>query len=442
MVLLQRTPRWSLMAIRNARWSSSLSARFLVRPDLCSLFSDPLAVEVEGLVPEQEVVVEARLRDEKGELFESNARYRADSSGRVDLSRASCLGGSYIGAEPMGLFWSLLPQNPYKMLVKRDVRSPFLVELEARDGEEQNGHLLARETLERGFLAKGVRRLPVKEGRVRGTLFLPPGEGPFPGVLDMYGTGGGLPEYRACLLSGHGFAVLALAYYGYQDLPKDMRKLQLEYFEEASAFLRAHPKVTGPGIGVIGASKSGDLALLLATFTPGISAVVSINGCNAVTIFPIMYKGTVFPGLIGDSSKITVTKSGIADIRDTLSNPLEGENQKSLIPIERADCRFLFLVSEDDRNWNSPFFAEEAVKRLKAHGKDNFEKVVYPMAGHYLEPPYFPHCPSSFHMLVGKPVVWGGEAKSHAMAQIDMWEKIKAFFKEHLGTGKCSSAKL
>uniref|UniRef100_A0A8C4TDG6 Acyl-CoA thioesterase 21 n=2 Tax=Erpetoichthys calabaricus TaxID=27687 RepID=A0A8C4TDG6_ERPCA len=259
----------------------------------------------------------------------------------------------------------------------------------------------------------------------------------------MYGTGGGLPEYRACLLSAHGFVVLALAYYGYQDLPKDMRKLQLEYFEEASTFLRTHPKVAGPGIGVIGASKSGDLALLLATFTPGISAVVSINGCNAVAVFPITYKGTVFPGLIGDSSKVTVMKSGVADIRDTLNNPLEGENQKSLIPIEQADCRFLFLVSEDDRNWNSPFFAEEAVKRLKAHGKDNFEKVVYPMAGHYLEPPYFPHCTASLHMLVGMPVAWGGEAKSHAMAQIDMWERIDAFLKEHLGTGKhCSSAKL
>ena len=50
------------------------------------------------------------------------------------------------------------------------------------------------------------------------------GNGPFPGVIDLYGTGGGLPEYRACLLSNYGFAVLALAFYGYEDLPKEMKE--------------------------------------------------------------------------------------------------------------------------------------------------------------------------------------------------------------------------
>ena len=30
-------------------------------------------------------------------------------------------------------------------------------------------------------MADGVKRIPVREGRIRGTLFLPPGEGPFPG---------------------------------------------------------------------------------------------------------------------------------------------------------------------------------------------------------------------------------------------------------------------
>ena len=30
-------------------------------------------------------------------------------------------------------------------------------------------------------MAEGVKRIPVREGRIRGTLFLPPGNGPFPG---------------------------------------------------------------------------------------------------------------------------------------------------------------------------------------------------------------------------------------------------------------------
>lgn len=38
------------------------------------------------------------------------------------------------------------------------------------------------------------------------------GPGPFPGVLDLWGGGGQLVEYRAALLASHGFASMALDY--------------------------------------------------------------------------------------------------------------------------------------------------------------------------------------------------------------------------------------
>ena len=70
-----------------------------------------------------------------------------------------------------------------------------------------------------------------------------PGEGPFPGILDLFGSGGGLCEYRASLLAGHGFAVLALAYFRFEDLPENLNEVHLEYFEEAVDFMLQHPKV-------------------------------------------------------------------------------------------------------------------------------------------------------------------------------------------------------
>lgn len=60
----------------------------------------------------------------------------------------------------------------------------------------------------------------------------------------MYTFGGGLSEPRASLLANRGYVVLALAYYGYQDLPKKPKMLELEYFEEAVGYLRAHPEVS------------------------------------------------------------------------------------------------------------------------------------------------------------------------------------------------------
>ena len=57
-------------------------------------------------------------------------------------------------------------------------------------------------------------RIPVREGRLRGMLFIPNhGQGTHPGIIDLYGTTGGLAEYRAAMLASQGFTVLALAYF-------------------------------------------------------------------------------------------------------------------------------------------------------------------------------------------------------------------------------------
>lgn len=61
--------------------------------------------------------------------------------------------------------------------------------------------------------------------------------------MDLFGGIGGLIEFRASLLAAHGFAVLALAYFAYEDLPKALWEVDLEYFEEAANLLLAHPKV-------------------------------------------------------------------------------------------------------------------------------------------------------------------------------------------------------
>lgn len=74
-------------------------------------------------------------------------------------------------------------------------------------------------------------------------LGLSAGPGPFPGVIDLFGGSGGLIEFRAVLLANKGFAVLALAFFGYDDLPQSLEEVDLEYFEEASILLLKHPKV-------------------------------------------------------------------------------------------------------------------------------------------------------------------------------------------------------
>lgn len=44
-------------------------------------------------------------------------------------------------------------------------------------------------------------------------------------------------------MASHGFATLALAFYDFEDLPKNFNIVEVDYFEEAVCYMLQHPKV-------------------------------------------------------------------------------------------------------------------------------------------------------------------------------------------------------
>ncbi|NXS54980.1 BAAT acyltransferase, partial [Brachypteracias leptosomus] len=144
-----------------------------------SLADREVRVRVRGLAPAQLVTLRAWLKDEQGEIFQARAFFQADDTGEVVPECHPALGGSYSGVCPMGIFWFLQPNTLFRRLIKKDVAgSPFLVHLEVFDGlclvvdpqEKPLGSCQA----ERWYVGPGVQRVPIKEGRVRGALFVPP----------------------------------------------------------------------------------------------------------------------------------------------------------------------------------------------------------------------------------------------------------------------------
>nr|XP_003734081.3 LOW QUALITY PROTEIN: acyl-coenzyme A thioesterase 6 [Callithrix jacchus] len=415
-----------------------MAATLILEPAGRSCWDEPVRIAVRGLAPQQALrtSLRASLRDENGALFRAHARY-GDARGELDLERAPALGGSFTGLEPMGLLRALEPEKPLGQLVKRDVRTPVRVQLEVLDGHDpEPWRLLCQARHERDFLQPGVQRELVRAGRVRAALFLPPGKGPSPGITDLFGSSGGLCEYRASLLAGHGFAVLALAYFRFEDLPEHLNDIHLEYFEEAVDFVLQHPKVKGPSIGLLGFSKGGDLCLSMASFLKGITATVVINACVANTIAPLHYRDMIIPKLVSDTGKIKITKSGFFNMMDSWSNPLEERNHQSLIPLEKVQGPFLIIVGMDDQGWKSEFYAQIASERLQAHGKERPQIICYPGTGHSINPPYFPPSRISVHAVLGEAVVYGGEPKAHSKAQVDAWKQIQTFFHKHLNGKK------
>ncbi|XP_018415555.1 PREDICTED: acyl-coenzyme A thioesterase 1-like [Nanorana parkeri] len=358
--------------------SMSGAVQLRVCPERC-LFDDPLRVQVSGLIPGQEVTLRTELTDEGGELFTSLGRY---------LSHNAKL--------------SLIYKTPHVELCLPPESDPLLL-------EKVKQHKMLNQS------SKGKST----------------GPGPFPGIIDLYGTGGGLMEHRASLLANHGFATMALAFFDYDDLPNNLGGLHLDYFREGLEFLRRHPKVNKQEIGIIGLSKGADLAITMATFLPGVKAVVSISGCNANTMAPLPCDGFVQPCLGFSAEKIKFTEAGEADLSEFMEDPMDPAFQECLIPAERSSASFLLLSGLDDKNWPSALYTKQFVARLKEHNKD-VESCYYPGAGHLLEPPYFPLCKASKHKLLGMPMLWGGQLRAHAKAQEDAWKRILTFFSKQL----------
>ncbi|XP_026538351.1 bile acid-CoA:amino acid N-acyltransferase isoform X2 [Notechis scutatus] len=427
------------------RYSHKLAAmvHLSVTPEV-SLADLPVKIYASDLAPSQLVTLYASLTDERGVKFVARAFYQANQNGEVDVAQASALGGNYTGVWPMGLFYTLKAEKMFHRLLKRDVTgSPFYVQISLFNSAVvvplPTHEPLATCTVERWYAAPGVERIPIKSGKVRGALFLPPGPGPFPGLIDLFGGAGGLIEFRAGLLASKGFAVLALAFFAYDDLPQTLEVIDLEYFEEASRLLLKNPKVRGPGLGVIGLSKGAEIALAMSTFLKEVMASVCINGPTRMCDTPLHFHDVTIPGASFKHEKLCINEMGLASISYCLGHPLDETLEVSTIPMEKTQGHILFVVGEADQSFDSKVFAEAAIARAKKHGKNNCSLLSYPGAGHLIEPPGSPVCFVYPLRVFPLPIQWGGEMKPHAKAQEHSWNEILNFFKLHLGPLQNSS---
>ncbi|KAJ8375856.1 hypothetical protein SKAU_G00064360 [Synaphobranchus kaupii] len=226
---------------------------------------------------------------------------------------------------------------------------------------------------------------------------------------------------------------MSLAYTSFEDLPKKLLELHLEYFEEALHYFQKLPQVRKGGMGIMGISKGADLSLSMASFLEGVSAVVSVNGCNANLLCPLHYRGSSMPALGLSRNRVIMRDSGVFNVRGCNNDPLALENAACLVPIEQAAARFLFVIGQDDQVWDSELYARQMEEQLVSNGKMRPEMLLLPGAGHLLEPPYFPFCPASYDKFAGTYLEWGGNPESHSAAQEKHWQRIREFFLENLG---------
>ncbi|XP_078000651.1 acyl-coenzyme A thioesterase 1-like [Glandiceps talaboti] len=414
---------------------SKITASITVNPRI-TLADQRVSVCVSDLPPLTPVTIRSLVKNEKKQQFEAHGHYTASIDGQVDVTTQPCIGGSYQGIEPMGLFWSKL-QSPGQRsglrFTKADVTKPSIMEFSVYPGhldtpEFEDISPISTTVIERHYMDKHIERIAVREGRVRGTVFKPKGTGPFPGIVDLYGTAGGLMEMRAAMLANHGYAVIALAFCGYDDLPKTYRDFDFDYFEESLNWFQRQDYIKPGGVGTIGISMGAELALAMAVYFPDqVKAVASLNGSHMHTYIARMFRGQLLPFTDYSVERFVSRDHNSYAFMELLDEP----NEKAIFDFKNVKAQLLLMVGEDDLNWKSSFYAQETVKRLKSYNKTNYKLLSYPDVGHLIEPACTPFCKSSYHNL-GMTLAWGGKAKPHATAQQECWKEILQWFHQHL----------
>ena len=283
----------------------------------------------------------------------------------------------------------------------------------------------------------------IREEGVIGMLVEPTGE-PRGTVLVLGGSTGGMDETVATALADAGFVSLALAYFGVTGLPDRLAEIPVETVERGILWLRDHPSVGRRRVGLVGASKGGELALLAASlFSEHLSAVVGFSASPVVwQAVPRDRRDRQQPALSSWTSGgapvpfVRCGRPSLGTIVSLASAPLLHRQLRllgvyesalkrepeavaaAMIPVEQIAAPILLISGTDDQLWPSTRLAELAMARLGESERPYHDMHLrYEGAGHLAGRPAGPAAGSQRYAL-------GGTATNDLASHEDAWPQV------------------
>lgn len=286
----------------------------------------------------------------------------------------------------------------------------------------------------------GVAKTDVREGGLYAEFYVPDHRGKLPALVLIGGSEGGIGSVSrlAADFSKHGYAVLALAYWAETGLPQTLESVPLEYFDQATAWLKARPEVNPKAIGAIGISRGSEAVLLLASRNPDIRAVGAFSPSSVV------WQGLNFQNpmsmkaawTLGGKDVPFARPAGEAYRANAALKPMfelvmaeADRHPETAIPVEKIRGPILLISGKADNLWPSETFARRIEARLKARRfRYPVTHLSYDGAGHavFAGDPASP--PLVRRATAPADIVLGGDGPSDARAWADDWPKTLAFF--------------
>lgn len=416
-------------------------------------------IEVTGAVPYALVTVGTKT-DRYGHLWTSQATYAADENGRVDVDNQPPFFGDYRCPDPMGLIWSQRPAQssaPFDISTGR-AEGAFVTELSATQepgtGDLENPQPIAEPKpgvarMVQRLIEPNVTRTPINDKELKGVVFTPAGEGPFPTVIILNGSGGGINEIRAAAYAARGIQSVALGYFKVPGLSPYISNTPLEYFEKAIDYVTENLDPLGGKPAVSGQSRGGELTYLLgATYPDKIAALIGyVPGafvCGAQgaadpkegwsgptwTLHgqPLEHlwhnnKGVVWQPWTGGAPSDRNENVYIDGFHD------RHLSQASRIRIENFLGPVMSVAGLDDGLWPGSYTGHLICETLRLHGHHAERlQLNYEHAGHSITVPYMPTTQiHKKHPVSGIDLSTGGTAQGNAHASVDSFNKTCEF---------------
>lgn len=265
--------------------------------------------------------------------------------------------------------------------------------------------------------------------------FYPADEGA-PGVLVLGGSEGGISapvDAEAKALQEAGYSALALSYWGADGQSPRLELIELEYFSTALDWLGRQPQVDPERLGVMGTSKGGEAAMLIATRHPELRAVVGFVPSNVVWPGIDLAEPWRMVNIQSSWSEegdpvpaLPYGRSGGSDLKATYDVGLDqlGEHPDAAIPIEESSAPVLTVCGVEDSLWPSCRMSEALRERSESAGGPPVEVLAYDDAGHFgVGPPIDASYPLD---------EMGGTVAGNQAAREDGWPRVLDFLAAQL----------
>lgn len=427
--------------IKQAQFVNKKGLKINIEPSV-HIFGHPFSLKVIGALPQESILIEAHSFDLRGILWTSKAVFKADENGIIDIALQAPVSGSYEGTDILGLLWSMTPENSEEkkpLSYHLDEINGLSVYFTATDSTSQSVSCRMRRLFH--LPDEGLIRIPLEKDGLYGFLYTPVSGGPFPGIVILGGSNGGLYEWLAQSFASHGFAALTLAYFNYRDLPSELVEIPLEYIKNSVDWLKSQKNILSGRIGLVGGSKGGELALLLASIYNDYNAVVAWVpsayvwqgvSMNMKPLSSWSLNGKDLPfitGVLRPDDIENYQKGTVDSVRHFYSLGLEQADsdvkENARIQVEKIKAPILLVSGTGDKTWPSEEFSDAIMDRLKKSNYPyEYKHIRYENAGHQVFLPYW---------ITGQNrAMKGGTAKDEAHGSLVSWNETLAFLNRHL----------